>query len=153
MARDELDDALLAAMRAIMRISLHAADEIGTVSVVQLRALTVLDAAGELNLARLADGVGVTASTTSRLVDRLIAAGLVQRDRASHTAREVTIRLTPLGRSTLDRYDQLRLDELRGSTDGLAAEERDVVRKALQAIAARAPVEVRDSDDGAASSG
>lgn len=136
MGRTEMEDALLAAVRAIMRVSLHAADEIGSVSVVQLRALTVLAEVGESNLARLADGVGVTVSTTSRLVDRLIAAGLVERRRAAHTAREVAIRLTAHGRNTLHRYDELRLRELRSRVEGLEGVERDTAVKVMRAIGA-----------------
>jgi DNA-binding MarR family transcriptional regulator len=138
MVRTESETALLAAVRAIMRISLRAADEIGSVSVVQLRALTVLAEVGESNLARLAEGVGVTVSTTSRLVDRLIAGNLVERRRASHTAREVSIRLSSHGRTILDRYDDLRLDELRSSVDVLDGVERDAGLKVLRAIGATA---------------
>lgn len=134
MRRTEAEDAILAAIRAIMRVSLHAADEIGSISVVQLRALTVLADVGECNLARLAEGVGVTVSTTSRLVDRLIAADLVERRRAPHTAREVVIRVTPRGRKLLDRYDDLRLDELRGIVEALECAERDVALKLLRTI-------------------
>lgn len=136
MRRFEAEGALLAAIRAVMRISLHAADEIGTVSVVQLRALTVLAGEGECNLVRLAHGVGVTVSTTSRLVDRLIAADLVERRRAPHTAREVVISLTARGRVTLDRYDELRIDVLRGSLAVLDGAEIDVGLKLLRAISA-----------------
>ena len=136
MRRSEAEGALLGAVRAIMRVSLHAADQIGTVSVVQLRALTVLADAGECNLARLADGVGVTASTTSRLVDRLIAADLVQRRRAPHAAREVVITLTRRGRATLDRYDQLRLDDLRRCLEVLEGAEMDAALKLLRGISA-----------------
>lgn len=136
MGRTEAESALLSAVRAVMRVSLHAADEIGSVSVVQLRALTVVAEEGECNLARLADGVGVTVSTTSRLVDRLIAADLVHRRPAPHTAREVAIRLTPLGQETLERYDELRLDRLRAAVEGLPAAEREIAVRVLRAIAA-----------------
>ncbi len=136
MRRSDAEAALLRAVRAVMRVSLHAADEIGTVSVVQLRALTVLADAGECNLVRLAEGVGVTVSTTSRLVDRLIAADLVERRQAPHTAREVVIRLTPRGRATLERYDQLRLAALRGSLEGLDADDVGAALRLLSAISA-----------------
>jgi DNA-binding MarR family transcriptional regulator len=116
-ARTAVDEALLAAARAIMRISLHAADQLGGVSVIQLRALTVLRRTEDANLAQLAEGMGVTVSTTSRLVDRLVAANLVDRRTAEHTRREIALRLTELGQSTLDRYDELRVTELRGCLD------------------------------------
>jgi DNA-binding MarR family transcriptional regulator len=130
--RSATDDDLLEAARAIMRISLHAADQIGGLSVVQLRALTVLDRAGQVNLAQLAEGMGVTVSTTSRLVDRLVAAGLVDRRPAAHTRREITLRLTPRGRSTVRHYDDLRLAALRTCLDSLPAGNRDAAVTGLR---------------------
>lgn len=136
MGRTEAETALLAAVREVMRVSLRAADQIGSVSVVQLRALSVLADVGECNLARLAEGVGVTVSTTSRLVDRLIGAGLVERRRAPWSAREVAIGLTRRGTETLDRYDDLRLDELRGSVETLEGPQRDAALELLRKISA-----------------
>ncbi|WP_158544877.1 MarR family transcriptional regulator [Blastococcus sp. TF02-9] len=151
MRQTAVEVALLGAVRAIMRVSLHAADEIGTVSVVQLRALTVLSETGECNLAGLAQGVGVTVSTTSRLVDRLVAAELVERRRSPRTAREVVITLTPRGRATLERYDQLRMDDLRRSLDVLDGAETEAALKLLRAIgAAGDPTAARRDEAGPA---
>lgn len=133
-----MDDELLEAARAVMRISLHAADQIGGVSVVQLRALTVLDREGSANLAQLADGMGVTVSTTSRLVDRLVAAGLVDRRTATHTRREIALRLTPRGRATLSRYDDLRLAGLHACLENLPDGERQQAIAGLRAFGAAA---------------
>jgi len=115
MPRSATDEELVEAARGLMRISLYAADRIGGASVVQLRALTVLHREGQANLGQLADGMGVTVSTTSRLVDRLVAAGLVDRRTAPHTRREIALRLTARGRATLTRYDDLRLAGLHAS--------------------------------------
>lgn len=131
------DDDLLAAIRAVMRASLQAADEIGGVSVTQLRALTVLHRAGRTNLAQLAAGMGVTVSTTSRLVDRLVAAGLVDRRTAPHNGREIALRLTRRGRATLDRYDDLRLGWLRGRIDTLPPPDRDVAVRVVKVLGGR----------------
>jgi DNA-binding MarR family transcriptional regulator len=141
-----MDDDLLEAARAVMRISLHAADQIGGVSVVQLRALTVLDRAGTANLAQLADGMGVTVSTTSRLVDRLVAAGLVDRRTATHTRREIALRLTARGRTTLGRYDDLRLDSLRACLESLSEEDREQAVAGLRVFGGAAGVAVRTED-------
>ena len=134
MPRTAMDDDLLEAARAVMRISLHAADQIGGVSVVQLRALTVLDREGTANLAQLAEGLGVTVSTTSRLVDRLVAAGLVDRRTATHTRREIALRLTDRGRATLTRYDDLRLTGLHACLDALPDAEREQALAGLRAF-------------------
>jgi DNA-binding MarR family transcriptional regulator len=141
--RTEVDEELLEAVRATMRISLQAADEIGGVSVVQLRALTVLHRTPSANLAQLAEGMGVTVSTTSRLVDRLVAAGLVDRRTAAHTRREISLRLTARGRSTLARYDDLRLASLQRCLQALPDGDRETVTRGLRllGVSASAPVE------------
>src|SRR3954453_15533586 len=74
-SRDPVDEVLLTALRWAMAISVRAADELGDLSPVQLRALTVLQESPGTNLNDLASAMGVTVSTSSRLVDRLGAAG------------------------------------------------------------------------------
>src|SRR4051812_10784066 len=107
------DEVLLGAARLIVGMSVRAADQIGEASLVQLRALTVLDDLAGANLMQLADGMGVTVSTTSRLVDWLVAAGLVDRRPSEVTRREISISLTAGGRAVLRRYDDLRVAALR----------------------------------------
>src|SRR5690349_21662073 len=68
------DHVLLALARMAMDASVRASGELGGLSPVQLRALTALRQVGEANLAQLAEEMGVTVSTTSRLVDRLVTA-------------------------------------------------------------------------------
>src|SRR3954470_7759169 len=113
MGRTADDDALLALARTVVGISTRAADELGGVSVVQLRALTVLGALGTANLGQLAEEMGVALSTASRLVDRLVRADLVERRPSPRTRREIELAVSATGHATLDRYDDLRLAGLR----------------------------------------
>ena len=131
MGRSAQDQALLLVARAVMGISTRAADRRGGRSVVQLRALTVLRELGTANLGQLAEGLDVTVSTTSRLVDRLVAAGLVERRPSPRTRREIELRVSPSGTETLDRYDDLRLEGLRTGLDRLPESRRDDVLAAL----------------------
>ena len=133
------DQLLVSAARLMVGISVRAADQIGEASLVQLRALTVLDDADGANLMQLADGMGVTVSTTSRLVDRLVAAGLVDRRPSEVTRREVSITLTAAGESVLHRYDDLRLRELRGRLSRLEPDRRDVVLHGLRELVSTTP--------------
>lgn len=128
------DRALLDVTRALTTISLHAADQLGGVSVVQLRALTVLAESEPISLAELAAQMSVTASTASRLVDRLVGAHLVTRRISVDSRRKVDLRLTDTGRATLDDYDRLRLDELRARLTGLPEQRRQQVFLALPAL-------------------
>lgn len=128
------DRVLLDVTRALTTISLHAADQLGGVSVVQLRALTVLAESEPISLAELAAQMSVTASTASRLVDRLVGAHLVTRRISVDSRRKVDLRLTDTGRATLDDYDRLRLDELRARLTGLPEQRRQQVFLALPAL-------------------
>ena len=129
------DDVLLRLARTVVGISTRAADELGRLSVVQLRALTVLRGLGAGNLGQLATGMGVTVSTASRLVDRLVAAGLVDRQPSPRSRREVALAVTGLGAELLERYDELRLLELRALLDRLPSGRRQHVLAALAELA------------------
>ena len=134
MRRTPDDETLLALARTVMGISTAAADRLGGVSVVQLRALTVLRDLGTATLGELADGMGVTVSTTSRLVDRLVAAGLVRREASRRSQRELALQVAPDGGALLDRYDEDRLDGLRSALDRLPDDLRTTALAAFTAF-------------------
>ena len=136
--RTAADEALLTALRWAMAISVRAADELGDLSPVQLRALTVLQETPGANLNELASAMGVTVSTTSRLVDRLVAAGLVDRRTSTQTRREIRLALTPAGRGRLLRYDRLRLAAARAHADAVPPDQRKSLLAALQQLLDRA---------------
>ena len=141
--RSAEDETLLRLARTVVGISTRAADELGRLSVVQLRAVTVLRGLGAGNLGQLAAGMGVTVSTASRLVDRLVAAGLVDRRPSPRSRREVALVVTGAGAELLERYDDLRLEELRGLLDRLPAHRRPQVLAVLDEFAGvPAPVTV-----------
>ncbi len=128
------DEVLLRLARTVVGISTRAADELGLLSLVQLRALTVLRGLGVANLGRLASGMGVTVSTASRLVDRLVAAGLADRQPSPRSRREVALAVTDRGVALLERYDELRSAELRGLLDRLPSDRRPHVLTALREL-------------------
>lgn len=136
------DDALLLELaRAVVGISTRVAGRLGGVSVTQLRALTLIAAAGAGRTGLLAADLGVSPSAATRLADRLVLAGLVLRETALTDRREVLLRLTPDGAAVLDRYDDLRLVELRALLD--ASSDRTVVLDAIgQLVGERRPTEV-----------
>jgi DNA-binding MarR family transcriptional regulator len=142
--RTTADDVLLAALRLAMGVSMRAADEVGDVSPVQLRALTALRETTGANLVQLAGAMGVTVSTASRLVDRLVAAGLAERRPAPETRREIRLSLTRSGRATLTRYDRLRLDGLRHCLESVPVERQEPLLAALRDLVEALPA-VRES--------
>ena len=128
----QIEDAvLLAVTRAIVGVATAAADELGGVSVVQLRALTVLNELAPASLGQLAEGVGVTPSTASRLVDRLVSGGYAERRPSAESRRQIELRLTPEGKATLAQYDELRLRRLRAALDRVPQDRRGAVMEAM----------------------
>src|SRR4051812_15099158 len=93
-----------------MDASVRASGDLGGLSPVQLRALTALRQLAEANLAQLAEEMGVTVSTTSRLVDRLVSADWVHRASSPHNRREIRLTLTESGKRLLRRYDKRRVE-------------------------------------------
>jgi DNA-binding MarR family transcriptional regulator len=69
----------------------------GTVPASQLRALLIIDDSGVLPASRLATALGISQSGVGRLCDRMAAAGLLRRDLAAGTRREITLAATAAG--------------------------------------------------------
>jgi DNA-binding MarR family transcriptional regulator len=134
---EDEDDVLLSTLRLAMGISVRAADEVGDdVSTVQLRALTVLSAEPHCNLGTLAEHMAVALSTASRLVERLVAAGLVDRRTSEANRREVALSLTEHGRRTLERYDAIRLEALHARLAALPPDDRAAVLRGMRLLVA-----------------
>jgi DNA-binding MarR family transcriptional regulator len=115
----------------------RAVEGIGSsVPAVQLRALLIIDRAGTLNLNQLAKGLGASASASSRLCDRMAAAGLLSRERAAGSRREIVLVLTESGRRLAEWVREQRrgaLDELLGA---MATDGREALVRGLRALAA-----------------
>src|SRR4051812_17884905 len=79
---------------------------------VQWRALTALRRLVEANLAQPADSMGVTVSTSSRLVDRLVSADRVHRGPSLTDRREISPSRTGSGTRLPRRYDSRRVELL-----------------------------------------
>ena len=131
MATTAEDDVLLALARMSMDASVRASQDVGGVSPVQLRALTALRQKSEANLAQLAEEIGITVSTASRLVDRLVAADWVHRAPSETNRREISLTLTDTGKRLLRRFDQRRVVLLKECLEHLPDGRREAVVRAL----------------------
>jgi DNA-binding MarR family transcriptional regulator len=126
---------LLALARMAMDASVRASGELGGLSPVQLRALTALRRLAEANLAQLAEEMGVTVSTTSRLVDRLVSADWVHRTSSPRNRREIRLTLTESGKRLLRRYDKRRVELLGECLQRVPVERQEAVLEALADLA------------------
>ncbi len=135
MVPDRVTDAVLQASRAMVAVvarSLARGED--DVTMVQFRALVVLRAAPGANLGHLADSLGVTPSSVTRMCDRLVDRGLVRREPAPGNRREVQLTLTAPGRQLVDRATRARRRDLQRVLAAMPAAERDRLVPALEAF-------------------
>src|ERR1700722_13022399 len=84
-----------AGLSALREAWQRAIEELGAmVPPAQVRALLIIEATDDLNLTGLARLLGASPSATSRLCDRLAAAGLLARLPAAARRREILLQLT-----------------------------------------------------------
>jgi DNA-binding MarR family transcriptional regulator len=104
---EQLRYLILAAQREGNRQLTVMLSEIG-VTPAQSEALRIIADHGPLALKELGDMlVCDTGTSPSRIVDRLVAAGLVQRTTSEHDRRQVRLTLTPEGRDRAGRVTEI----------------------------------------------
>jgi DNA-binding MarR family transcriptional regulator len=132
---DAVTSAVLTASRLFVAISarsLAAVDE--RVTLPQFRMLVVLATHGEMKLAALAGHLGVNPSTAMRMVDRLVSAGLLDRQINPADRRENVLRLTGPGRGVVDDVTARRRTEIAAIVTRMPADQRARLVVALRAF-------------------
>jgi DNA-binding MarR family transcriptional regulator len=125
-----------AALVAVWAHSRYAA--VTKVSSIQLQALLTLEPRHHLNLATLSEVLGALPSSTSRLCDRLEAAGWVRRSTSQDDRRELTISLTASGRALLAELRAQRREDLAQIIDAMPPAARAALMLGLRAFTAAA---------------
>lgn len=114
----------------------QAVEEIGSaVPPAQLRALLIIGQAGSMNLNRLSRALDSTASATSRLTDRMQMAGLLTRDRAAASRREIVLLPTESGRRLAEWVRSQRRQALSHVLATMSPDARDALANGLTALA------------------
>jgi DNA-binding MarR family transcriptional regulator len=138
--RGSLEPAVEAAMavsRVLHGISGRSAAELPhELTLPQLRALVVLDDDATVTVKALAARLGIQPSTTTRLVDRLVAKGLIERTPGVEDRREVLLSLSPAGRSVVDAAMSYRRSAVRDVLAALTPDELAAVHEAFAVFAA-----------------
>jgi len=131
MARTSVD-AVLTASRALVGVAARSlAETEDTVTLVQYRALVLLASQGDINVGNLAEALGVHQSTASRLCDRLVARGLVDRDLAPDNRREVVVSLTNAGEDLIHTVTARRRAEIEEVLARVKPKDRAAITSAL----------------------
>jgi DNA-binding MarR family transcriptional regulator len=134
---DAITDALLTASKLLVAISARSialVDE--TITIPQFRTLVLLSNEGPVNLTTLAGLLDVQPSTTGRMVDRLVGAGLIDRRPHPTSRRELVAELTVRGRRVVQTVTANRREELAGVVAKMPARERRGLVRALVAFTA-----------------
>jgi DNA-binding MarR family transcriptional regulator len=100
----------------------------------RLAALSVLDRCGPLRVGALAEKVGISAPTTSKLVDCLAERGLVVRTTDPDDHRAVHISLSPSGDAALHSVRELGVSMLAERIGGLGEADLALLAAALPVL-------------------
>jgi DNA-binding MarR family transcriptional regulator len=112
----------------------------------QLSALLVVERAEGINLRRLAEELKMLLSSASRLTDRLVASGMVERVPGRVDRREIAIYLTPSSRALLDELRRTRRAMLSSVLERMSPSGRSALIRGLTEFAAVAEEPVAESE-------
>ncbi|HEY3903920.1 MAG TPA: MarR family transcriptional regulator [Streptosporangiaceae bacterium] len=129
----ELVEVLQAVTRVLVGVALRSIDVPGeAVSLPQFRLLAVLADLGPTRSGRVARALDLEPSTITRLADRLVASGHVNRQGDPLHRGVVTLALTDRGTELVDQVAQWRRAELGRIAARLAPDDRAVATRALR---------------------
>lgn len=132
---DRVDQLLgVAALAAIDRLR-GAVAAVPGVGEAEAGALVHLQAWPGCSVGDLAGVIGRSQPAAVRLVDRLVARGLVKR-RAGADRRTIALVLTPAGARAADAVLMARASALSALLDGLSSDERDALERLLEGVVA-----------------
>jgi len=141
--RDEDLDAIigvvLRATQAFVGLALRSLAVAGaSITLPQYRMLAVLDADDRQNVRDLAARLGVERSTATRMCNRLVGAGLIERGEDPSDRRAVVISLTEDGREVVAAVTRARRDNVATLLRSLPPARRDQIVDLLDEFAALA---------------
>jgi len=108
------------------------------VTMSQAKVLYLIAASQGMRMSEIAVRLGVSISTTSGLVDRLVDHGLLARHDDPADRRQVVVTITPSGSADLERFRELNAVQMRRLLACLGDSELDVVERATILLAAAA---------------
>lgn len=136
--RERLDNAVLAALRRLIRAADLDAKDLARqtgLSTSQLLVLELLDSAGEMTVGRIAQEVGLAQGTVTNLIDRLVERGLLNRRRANRDRRQVKVVVSDAGRELLAAAPTPLQTRFLENFSTLATWEQTAILSSLQRLA------------------
>jgi DNA-binding MarR family transcriptional regulator len=102
------------------------------ITMAQAKLLYVVAAAGELSMSEIAQQLGVTISTTSGAVDRLVELGLLARTEDPANRRQVCVSVTETGTATLEQLRELSIRQVRTLFAYMDEDDLGVIERAIR---------------------
>lgn len=132
-------DAVLSASRVLVAVAARSLSDVAEeVTLTQYRTLIVLASRGPQNLAGLAEAVGVTPATATRMCDRLVKKELIARSAEPDDRRHVRLALTRKGLALVSKVTKRRRREIESIVKAIAPGEQAILVQALSRFAAAA---------------
>jgi DNA-binding MarR family transcriptional regulator len=136
---DSVIDSVLSASRVLVAVAARSLSDVGEeVTLTQYRTLVVLASRGTQNMAELAEAVGVTPATATRMCDRLVRKKLVVRRAEQGDRRQVRLSLSRVGLELVAAVTDRRREEIERIVGAVPEDEREVLVNALKRFAAAA---------------
>ena len=85
-------------------------------------------------MSELAESEGINPTMLSRVTAELVEAGLLERATDEGDRRAIWVRTTAAGRRLADRIRRERTDAVNLALEGISADERDLIERALPAL-------------------
>jgi DNA-binding MarR family transcriptional regulator len=129
-------DAVVGASRALVAIAARSLGAAGDeVTLAQYRALVVLASRGPQRVVDLAGFLDVTASTATRMCDRLVRKELVHRQRLSTDRRTVRVSISAAGRDLVAAVTQRRRRDVQAIVERMPPADRERLVTTLRLFA------------------
>ena len=135
--RSHVVDEVIAGYEALMhRLADSHAPEFLEIAITmpQAKLLYLVALSGEMHMSTLVQRLGVSLSTVSGLVEKVVCQGLATRREDPADRRQVLVGLTPAGAAFIDRFRELNARQMRELLDDLDDAELDHLRSALAAL-------------------
>lgn len=132
---DAVTDAVLTASRLLVAVSARSIAAVeDSVTLPQFRLLVVLSTQGAVKLVQVAEQLGVAPSTATRMVDRLVGAGLVNREVNPTSRRELVVSLSSAGQAVVRQVTQRRRRDIARIVARMPERHRHGLIEALEAF-------------------
>jgi DNA-binding MarR family transcriptional regulator len=106
----------------------------GSLSIVHLYVLTILESDGALPMGKIAEALDVSVASTTGIIDRMEQRGLVERGQNAEDRRVVLVRPTAAGLTVFSDLDELRQATLARILEHVDDDELAALLKGLRAM-------------------